>query len=134
MAHIRLVEGVTKAAKDDLQSFYNDLNAELEKIGASGYDTFDEFEEELEDYGGGGIHLYNVASDDEYDAWCKEHGDSDDGYTGHYFEKADSQIKKLTAALKQKYRGFSFDSDKDDTQIFVMLSVDGMDESCKPRV
>lgn len=116
-----------KEAKDNLHSFYQDLNAELKTIGKSSYDSFDEFESELEDYGGSGIHLYNVASDDEYDAWCEEHEDSDKGYSDHYFKTADSQTKTLTAALKKKYRGFSFDFDKDDTQIFVMLSVDGME-------
>ena len=97
---------VKKLAAGDLEAFFEDLNAALERVGFDTEEDFDEFEEELNDMGS--AHLFNVASDDQYEAWEEEH-DGDEGYSDHYF-----------------WAGYSLDSDKDDTQIFVTLSVDGM--------
>ena len=73
----------------------------------------------------GSAHLFNVASDDEYEAWEEEH-ESSEGYSDHYFDIAEKYIKRINRVLGAKWSGYSLDSDKDDTQIFVTLIVDGM--------
>lgn len=114
---------VKKLAAGDLEAFFEDLNAVLERVGFDTEEDFDEFEEELNDMGS--AHLFNVASDDEYEAW-EEENDGDEGYSDHYFELAEKIIKRINRALAAKWSGYSLDSDQDDTQIFVTISVDGM--------
>lgn len=108
----------------NLRRFYKDLQAALKKVGRDGYDSFDEFKDDLE--GIGQAILFNVATDDEYDAWCQSHKGKDTGFTDHYFKVADDAIKKIKAPLAAKYTGFDVDSDKDDTQVFVFLTVDAI--------
>ncbi len=108
----------------NLDAFYDDLQAALNKAGYDPFDSFDEFSDDLE--GIGQVGLFNVASDDEYSAWCDSHGGEDTGYADHYFKVADRAAKKIKAALSAKYTGFDIDSDKDDTQIFVFLTVDAI--------
>jgi hypothetical protein len=110
-------------AADDLEGFFEDLNAALDRVGFDPVEDFDEFEEELNDMGS--AHLFNVASDDEYESW-EEENDGDEGYSDHYFELAEKIIKRINRALAAKWSGYSLDSDKDDTQIFVTIIVDGM--------
>ncbi len=110
-------------AADDLEGFFEDLNAALDRVGFDPVEDFNEFEEELNDMGS--AHLFNVASDDEYEAW-EEENDGDEGYSDHYFELAEKIIKRINRVLGAKWSGYSLDSDEDDTQIFVTLSVDGM--------
>jgi len=117
------VKPVKKLAAGDLEAFFEDLNAVLERVGFDTEEDFDEFEEELNDMGS--AHLFNVASDDEYEAW-EEENDGDEGYSDHYFELAEKIIKRINRALAAKWSGYSLDSDQDDTQIFVTISVDGM--------
>lgn len=117
------VKPVKALAADDLEGFFEDLNAVLERVGFDTEEDFDEFEEELNDMGS--AHLFNVASDDEYEAW-EEENDGDEGYSDHYFELAEKIIKRINRALAAKWSGYSLDSDQDDTQIFVTISVDGM--------
>jgi len=107
---------------DNLEEFFVDLNAALSKIG---YDVedYDEFEEELNDMGL--AHLFNVASDDEYDEWEEDHGSSE-GYSDHYFAIAEKYIRKIKRELSSKWTGFDLDSDEDDTMIWVELYVDGI--------
>lgn len=110
-------------AADNLEGFFEDLNAALERAGFDPVEEFEDFEEELNDMGS--AHLFNVASDDEYDEWEEEHDDGE-GYVDHYFKLADKICKRITRTLGAKWSGFSLDYDKDDTQIFVLLYVDGM--------
>lgn len=110
-------------AADNLEGFFEDLNAALDRVGLDPVEDFDEFEEELN--GMGSAHLFNVASDDEYEAWEEENG-SGEGYSDHYFDIAEKYISKVKRELSRKWSGFEIDSDKDDTQIFVTLIVDGM--------
>ena len=117
------VKPVKALAADDLEGFFEDLNAALDRVGFDTVEDYDEFEEELNDMGS--AHLFNVASDDEYEAW-EEENDGDEGYSDHYFEIAEKLIKRINRALAAKWSGYSLDSDQDDTQIFVTLSVDGM--------
>jgi hypothetical protein len=116
------VKAAKKLAADDLAGFFADLNVVLERVG---YDVedFDEFEEELNDMGL--AHLFNVASDDEYDEWEEDHGSSE-GYSDHYFAIAEKYIRKIKRELSSKWTGFDLDSDEDDTMIWVELHVDGM--------
>ena len=108
----------------NLRRFYKDLQAALKKVDRDGYDSFDEFKDDLE--GIGQAILFNVATDDEYDAWCQAHNGKDTGFTDHYFKVADDAIKEIKAALSAKYTGFDIDSDTDDTQVFVFLTVDAI--------
>lgn len=110
-------------AAGDLERFFADLNAVLERVGYDTVEDFDEFEEELNDMGS--AHLFNVASDDQYEAWEEDH-DGDEGYSEHYFKVADRVCKRINRLLGANWSGFSLDYDEDDTQIFVMLYVDGM--------
>ena len=108
-----------KKAADNLEEFYRALPE-------CGYESFEEFEEELENFEGT-VHIYNVAGDDEYSEWEESHG-SGAGYTDHYFAEADKLIKGWTGTLKAKgFTGFSFDSDSEDTAVFITLTIDGMD-------
>lgn len=117
------VSPVKKLAADDLEGFFADLNVVLERVGFDTVEDYDEFEEELNDMGS--AHLFNVASDDQYEAWEEEH-DGDEGYSDYYFGVAAKVCKRINRLLGANWSGFSLDSDKDDTQIFVTLSVDGM--------
>lgn len=114
---------VKKLAAGDLEGFFEDLNAVLERVGFDTVEDYDEFEEELNDMGS--AHLFNVASDDQYEAWEEEH-DGDEGYAEHYFKVANRVCKRINRLLGANWAGYSLDSDKDDTQIFVTLSVDGI--------
>lgn len=114
---------VKKLAAGDLEGFFADLNVVLERVGFDTVEDYDEFEEELNDMGS--THLFNVASDDQYEDWEEEH-DGDEGYAEHYFKVADRVCKRINRLLGANWAGYSLDSDKDDTQIFVTLSVDGM--------
>lgn len=107
---------------DNLEEFYEDLNASLSKIGYDAED-YEEFEEELNDMGL--AHLFNVASDDEYEEWEEDHGSSE-GYSDHYFAIAEKYIRKLKRDLSRKWTGFDISADQDDTMIFVELYVDSM--------
>lgn len=117
------VKPVKKLAAGDLEGFFEDLNAALERVGFDTVEDYDEFEEELNDMGS--AHLFNVASDDEYEAWEEEH-DGDEGYSDYYFGVAAKVCKRINRLLGANWAGFSLDSDKDDTQIFVTITVDGM--------
>lgn len=117
------IKPVKKLAADDLEGFFADLNVVLERVGYDTVEDFDEFEEELNDMGS--AHLFNVASDDQYEAWEEDH-DGDEGYSEHYFKVADRVCKRINRLLGANWAGYSLDYDKDDTQIFVMLYVKGM--------
>ena len=117
------VKPVKKLAAGDLEGFFADLNVVLERVGFDTVEDYDEFEEELNDMGS--AHLFNVAGDDQYEEWEEEH-DGDEGYSDHYFKVADRVCKRINRLLGATWAGYSLDSDKDDTQIFVTLSVDGM--------
>lgn len=117
------VKPVKKLAADDLEGFFAALNAVLERVGYDSVEDFDEFEEELNDIGS--AHLFNVASDDEYEAWEEDQG-GDEGYSEHYFKVADRVCKRINRLLGANWAGYSLDYDRDDTQIFVTLYVDGM--------
>ena len=115
----------TSVTEQNLDAFYKDLQAALKKCGYDSEESFDDFSDELENIGQ--VTLFNVATDDEYDAWCKAHNGKGAGFADHYFEVADTSIKKIKAALSRKYTGFDIDSDKDDTQVFVFLTVDDLE-------
>ena len=119
-------EAASKVAvtEQNLDDFYNDLHAALKNAGYEPFDSFDEFRDDLE--GIGQVVLFNVADDDEYSAWCDSHDGDDAGYADHYIEVADSAAKKIKAALSDKYTGFDIDSDKDDIQVFVFLTIDAI--------
>lgn len=117
------VKPVKNLAADDLEGFFADLNVALQRAGYDEVEDFDEFEEELNDMGS--AHLFNVASDDEYEAWEEDH-DGDEGYSEHYFAVAGKVCKKINRLLGANWSGYSLDFDKDDTQIFVMIYVDGI--------
>lgn len=117
------VKPVKKLAAGDLEGFFADLNVVLERVGFDTVEDYDEFEEELNDMGS--AHLFNVASDDQYEAWEEEH-DGDEGYSDYYFGVAAKVCKRINRLLGANWAGFSLDSDKDDTQIFVTITVDGM--------
>lgn len=114
---------VKKLAAGDLEGFFADLNAVLERVGFDTVEDYDEFEEELNDMGS--AQLFNVASDDQYEAWEEEH-DGDEGYSDHYFKVADRVCKRINRLLGANWAGYSLDYDQDDTQIFVTISVDGI--------
>jgi hypothetical protein len=107
---------------DNMEEFYEDLNAAMSKVGCS-VEDYEEFEEDLNDIGI--VHLITLADDEEYDAWKEEHGSSK-GYSDHYFAIGEKYIRKLKSDLSRKWTGFDIDSDEDDTMIWVELYVYSM--------
>lgn len=110
-----VTESIKMSPSSNLEEFFGDLNSLLEQNGY-GMESFDDFEEELEDAG------YALL-------FTEETGDIDDDadLDALYYE-IDGKIAKIKRKLSRKWTGFDIDSEGDEGEILVTLTVDGMGE------
>ena len=96
---------------DDLESFFDDVNAALDKFGY-GVEYFEDFEGDLED--SGSTVLFTEDRDvDNLDA---------------LYDQIDRKISKIKRELSRKWEGFDIDSDGEDEEIYVTLTVDSLSD------
>lgn len=102
-------KSVKRYPASDLKGFFSDVNSAIAKFGY-GLESFDDFEEELEDAG----YALLFTEDKNVD-------DLDDLY-----DEIDGKIAKIKSKLSTKWTGFDIDSDGEEEEIFVTLTVDDM--------
>lgn len=104
-----VTESIKMSPSSNLEEFFNDLNRLLEQNGY-GMESFDDFEEELEDAGYALLFTEDKNVDD-LDA---------------LYDEIDGKIANIKRNLSRKWTGFDIDSDGEEEEIFVTLTVDDM--------
>ena len=104
-----VTESIKMSPSSNLEEFFNDLNSLLEQNGY-GMESFDDFEEELEDAG--------------YALLFTEEKDVDD--LDALYDEIDRKIANIKRKLSRKWTGFDIDSDGEEEEIFITLTVDDM--------